>query len=216
MPQAELIHRMICPKLNMTVADSNPRLLPTAMAHFNSFPWTCQLLEQSNAIPFITQGIAPYDNHRDQFLSKTLHKPDALKHMLCVFFPNDGNHVWDPKRGIDSLTTLYSLGPSVSGPKDSAHGGMIMTMLDEAMGSLFEVNTALGKTGSNYETMSVTGSINVNFLKPVPLNEPIIATAWVDAVEGRKTIIKTVLKDKNSHELAKCSSTWVALKPSKI
>ena len=133
--------------------------------------------------------------------------------MLCVFTPDDAAHASDASRPINRLDTLYAIGDRVSGPKGASHGGMIMTMLDEAMGSVFEINYTLGRKAEAYQTMSLTAGLDVKFLKPVMLPGAVCATAWVEEQEGRKTRLRCVIKDGEGTELARCTSVWVALRP---
>lgn len=101
----------------------------------------------------------------------------------------------------------------MSGPKGASHGGMIMTMMDEAMGSVFEINHTLGRTAEAYQTTSLTAGLDAKFLRPVLLPGVVCATAWVEAQEGRKTRLRCVIKDGEGTELARCTSVWVALRP---
>ncbi len=57
-----------------------------------------------------------------------------------------------------------------------AHGGWTAGVLDEVLG---HVPILLGQ-------LSVTGTLTVRFLKPVPIERPLEARAWVDRVERQK------------------------------
>ena len=62
------------------------------------------------------------------------------------------------------------------GPPGDAHGGGISAVLDEAMG------IAAWAQGSK----ALAANLNVDFLKPVPLNQPLVARGEVSARTGRK------------------------------
>lgn len=57
-----------------------------------------------------------------------------------------------------------------------AHGGVLMSVLDELMGWAATIHT---------EEFSVSAEINVRFLKPVPLNTPLVARGCMTLRRGR-------------------------------
>jgi acyl-coenzyme A thioesterase PaaI-like protein len=67
-------------------------------------------------------------------------------------------------------------GPGTQGPPDHAHGGSQAALLDEAMGG------AAWLAGHPV----VAASLNISFLKMLPLNTPCFVEAHVTAVDGRK------------------------------
>lgn len=89
---------------------------------------------------------------------------------------------------------------------------MVASLLDESMGTIFDLNGTLRKEARAFQTPNVTGGLDIKFLKPVPTNGVYYITSTVDETDGRKTRIRCDLKDKDGEVLAKCSSKWVALK----
>ena len=71
------------------------------------------------------------------------------------------------------MTTLSDL---YEGPPGYLHGGIIATLLDEAMS---KANRALGVT-------AMTRQMQVDYLRPVPSNSPIRIEGQVTRSEGRK------------------------------
>ena len=61
------------------------------------------------------------------------------------------------------------------GPK-VAHGGWTAATLDEMLGTV----------GMMYRTLTVTKSLNVEFLKPVPIDQPLKGRSWNDRKEGHR------------------------------
>src|SRR5450755_3531882 len=57
----------------------------------------------------------------------------------------------------------FSLDQRYTGPPGHCHGGIIATILDEAM----------GKVNKLREVIALTSEITVNYLKPVPLKQPL-------------------------------------------
>lgn len=74
-----------------------------------------------------------------------------------------------------SISTQLTLNISQQGPPGFAHGGASAGLLDEAMG------TAVWSAG--HQVVSV--NLQVNYLKPLPLNHPILVTAQIEKIEGR-------------------------------
>lgn len=87
-----------------------------------------------------------------------------------------------------------------------------MAIADEAMGVLMELNTALGKAGDVFKTGCVTGSLEIRFIRPIPVERVIRATSWLEDTDRRKATLRCEIRDADGNELARCSSIWVAFK----
>jgi acyl-coenzyme A thioesterase PaaI-like protein len=140
--------------------------------------------------------------------------------MLCFFHAPGAEtntaerdvFIKDPQRHIESVTTLFELGTGLTGNPDILHGGATMAMVDEAMGALIEVNAAFGKDAEAFRGVSVTASLEIKFLQPIPTGRAVVATSWIEGTERRKTRVRCEVRDEAGEELARVSSTWVALK----
>ncbi|MFB7493743.1 PaaI family thioesterase [Streptomyces sp. NPDC056161] len=75
-----------------------------------------------------------------------------------------------------TLTAEFTVRPAHQGAPGLAHGGVLATALDEALGSL---NWLLRK-------VAVTGRLETDFVRPVPVGTRLHLTAEVTAVAGRK------------------------------
>ena len=208
------VNGILCPDLDLYPPTSPPDLLTAPLNYFLSIPWTAALLPPSatKAIPFIPQARNPFTSKHDQLIGHTLSSPRALRHVLCFFTPSDPQHVLDPKRPIREIHTFWDIGDGLSGYPSVLHGGMIMTFMDEAMGLLTELNRALGKAGAAFKTGTMTGSLEIQFLKPVVLDSVICTTALLEEIDGRKVKISCVVKDSEGIELARCRSIFIALR----
>lgn len=74
------------------------------------------------------------------------------------------------------VTGSAILGEAHEGPPQSTHGGLLVTLLDEAMGS--------AAWCAGYAV--VTANLNIDFRARASLNTPLTITAWVAHTEGRK------------------------------
>ncbi|MFE5401413.1 PaaI family thioesterase [Streptomyces sp. NPDC056580] len=75
-----------------------------------------------------------------------------------------------------SLTAEFTVQPAHQGAPGLAHGGVLATALDETLGSL---NWLL-------RTVAVTGRLETDFVRPVPVGTTLHLQAEVTAVAGRK------------------------------
>ncbi|MGW0083808.1 PaaI family thioesterase [Streptomyces sp. NPDC003393] len=75
-----------------------------------------------------------------------------------------------------SITAEFTVQPAHQGAPGLAHGGVLATALDETLGSL---NWLL-------RTIAVTGRLETDFLRPVPVGTTLYLEAEVTAVAGRK------------------------------
>lgn len=200
--------RIVIPALNIIPPDTPSDLYTSSLSYFSSIPWTAALLRQSDTIPFILQCRNPDNPQQDQFFGSTLLSDSTLPHMLSLFTRADP----DPGKPVTKVTTLYHIGDGLTGGPSILHGGVTMALVDEAMGSLTELNLALRKRGGAFSTLSVTGTLEIKFLRPILTNSTVVATAWLEESEGRKAKVRCEVRDENGLELATCSSIWVAPK----
>lgn len=76
-----------------------------------------------------------------------------------------------------SVTAEFTVTPAHQGSPGLAHGGVLATALDETLGSL---NWVL-------RTATVTGRLQTDFVRPVPVGTLLHLAAEATAVQGRKT-----------------------------
>ncbi|MEU3349200.1 PaaI family thioesterase [Streptomyces sp. NPDC006700] len=75
-----------------------------------------------------------------------------------------------------AITAEFTVQPAHQGAPGLAHGGVLATALDEALGSL---NWLL-------RTIAVTGRLETDYVRPVPVGTTLHLDAEVTAVAGRK------------------------------
>jgi acyl-coenzyme A thioesterase PaaI-like protein len=87
------------------------------------------------------------------------------------------------------------------GGPNVAHGGWTAGVLDEALGHVPLLHGQL----------TVTGTLEVRFVRPVPIERPLRARAWIDRVEGVKWFISGELALASSGAvLATATGVWIA------
>ncbi|GAA0658344.1 PaaI family thioesterase [Kitasatospora atroaurantiaca] len=77
--------------------------------------------------------------------------------------------------GLD-VTAEFTVRPSHQGGPGLAHGGVLVTAMDETLGTL---NWLL-------HAAAVTGRLETDFVRPVPVDAVLHIRAWVTGVHGRK------------------------------
>lgn len=95
----------------------------------------------------------------------------------CGRANDEGLHLdeWDWRDG--QATAVFRPRPEHVGAGDTLHGGLAATVLDEAMvwaGILQE------------RVLSVTGTLNLRFRKPLFVSDTITAVGWVEERRGRR------------------------------
>lgn len=106
----------------------------------------------------------------------------------------------------DCFVCRFRLGKRFTGPPGHCHGGIIATILDEAM----------GKVNKLRHVVAVTSQITVNYLKPVPLNKPLRVESREASVSGRRHINKAEILNQKGEVLARSQGVFVAIDPHKM
>jgi uncharacterized protein (TIGR00369 family) len=83
------------------------------------------------------------------------------------------------------------------------HGGIIATLLDEAMSKAVRV---LGRP-------SMTRRIEVEYLRPVPSGAPLRIEGRVTHNEGRKHWAEAMILDAANHSLAQAKGLFIEIQP---
>jgi len=109
---------------------------------------------------------------------------------------------YDARRAICN----FKLSRKYTGPPKYAHGGIIATILDEAM----------GKVNRFRNVLALTSSMEVRYLKPVPLGKMLTVTAYEQSVEGRKHINVAEISNGDGQVLARSTGTFIAIDPEKM
>ena len=112
--------------------------------------------------------------------------------------------VLDKKR--ERFICKFRLAPRFVGPPGHAHGGIIATILDEAM----------GKVNKLRHVVALTSQITVDYLKPVPLNKPLRVESREVRVHGRRHINMAEILNPKGEVLARGRGLFIAIDPQKM
>ncbi|WFD33559.1 hypothetical protein MCUN1_000372 [Malassezia cuniculi] len=104
---------------------------------------------------------------------------------------------------------IIHIGRDISGFEGVIHGGMIATLFDEAL-----ARSAMHALPNN---IGVTARLDINYRRPVPVDQFIVIETQIIENAGRKAIVKAELRDVDSHTvLAEADSVFVEPKMAKF
>src|SRR6202051_249100 len=112
--------------------------------------------------------------------------------------------IYDEERAC--FVCRFRLGKRYTGPPGHCHGGIIATILDEAM----------GKVNKLRQVVALTSEIKVNYLKPVPLKQPLRVESREVKVTGRKHINMAEILNAKGEVLARRQGLFIALDPTRM
>jgi uncharacterized protein (TIGR00369 family) len=92
------------------------------------------------------------------------------------------------------------------GPPGHVHGGVIATLLDEAM----------SKANRQFGVVAMTRQMEVDYLKPVPLMTPLTLTAHHVSASGRKHRCEAQIADQSGAVLAQGRALFIAVNASTV
>ena len=95
----------------------------------------------------------------------------------------------------------FRLAKRYTGPPGHCHGGIIATILDEAM----------GKVNKLRNVVALTSEITVKYLKPVPLKQPLRVESRELKVTGRKHINMAEILNEKGEVLASSQGLFIAI-----
>jgi acyl-coenzyme A thioesterase PaaI-like protein len=86
-------------------------------------------------------------------------------------------------RDGDTACMRVTLGKAFEGAPGRAHGGVVAALFDEVMGLMNVIHGA----------MAYTAQLDITYLAPTPVGEPIVARAWLARQDDRKQFVEATL-----------------------
>lgn len=115
---------------------------------------------------------------------------------LHLVFTTDTTHPENPV-----ATAEFQLDRLHEGPPGHIHGGIVATLLDEAMSKL---NRPLN-------VLAMTRHMEVDYLRPVPLYQPLVLISRHLRREGRKLFHQAEIQTPNGEVLARAKGLFIVL-----
>ena len=102
---------------------------------------------------------------------------------------------------IPIAITQFQLDRLHEGPPGYIHGGIVATLLDEAMSKL---NRPLN-------VLAMTRHMEIDYLRPVPLYQPLVLTSRHLSREGRKLFHQAEIQHPNGNVLARAKGLFIVI-----
>jgi acyl-coenzyme A thioesterase PaaI-like protein len=113
-----------------------------------------------------------------------------------------GGYLW---REGDAAAMQVTLGKAFEGVPGRAHGGIVAALIDETMGLVLAVN----------DVLAFTVQLDITYLAPAPIDQAIIARAWLERRDGRKLFISARVQA-NDTDVASAKALFLAVDPARF
>jgi uncharacterized protein (TIGR00369 family) len=100
----------------------------------------------------------------------------------------------------------FRLGKRYTGPPRHCHGGIIATILDDAMGKLNKLR----------DVLAMTAKMTVEYIKPVPLYKPLRVESREISKRGRRLTHIAEILDEIGTVLARSRGVFVIVDPQRV
>jgi len=118
--------------------------------------------------------------------------PAGLK---CVFYElEDG-----------AVAAQFTGGPLQEGHNGLLHGGLIASVLDEAMGR------SSRNAGRPMDLPVVTAEMTTRFIRPIPTGKVMTVYGWVERIEGRKRFAAGEIVDEEGNVMASSAGLFLTV-----
>jgi uncharacterized protein (TIGR00369 family) len=104
------------------------------------------------------------------------------------------------------VTGRFRIGSAFQGSMGILHGGIIAVLLDEAMGKLCRLN----------DVRAVTAELNVEYLRPIHVDQEIVVEAFEQNREGRQMYHQGEIRDAGGKVLARGRGRFVVIDPARL
>ncbi len=153
------------------------------------------MLESSQSMPEKTKSAHGHGTSAQRDLPKN-------QCFACGPDNSEGMHL---RFDIDEQNRLaickFTLSERYQGPPGHAHGGIIATILDEAMGKVNKLS----------QIVALTKRMEIDYLKPVPLGQPLIAIGREKEKLGRKHTNVAEITNESGEVLARSEGLFIAV-----
>ncbi|HKW17942.1 MAG TPA: PaaI family thioesterase [Terriglobales bacterium] len=137
-------------------------------------------------------------------------KAHPLTKNFCFGCGRDNSHGMHLKFFLDDerqqVVSNFRLSRRYTGPPGYCHGGIIATILDEAMSKLSKLR----------EVIAPTSQMKVEYLRPVPLRKPLRVESRELAKRGRRLIRTAQIVDDKGTVLARARGVFVIIDPHRV
>ncbi|KAF1978533.1 hypothetical protein BU23DRAFT_549960 [Bimuria novae-zelandiae CBS 107.79] len=177
--------------------DHNGMPTSAVIKRLSAIPWCRTLLESPEWTSIRFRSRVPKASAKDSYFAETLKTQRTIRSCTAL------RPIGESKRGkdgiyVDELRILFELGNGVNGWLKIAHGGFVVTMLDEAMGLLLSHNVEVrfSKGIQTYDGIGIfTAYLNTTYKKPVPTPSTVLCTVKILRRERNKIYLRATIED---------------------
>ena len=109
-------------------------------------------------------------------------------------------------KASQTFVCRFRLSARYTGPPGHCHGGIIASILDDAM----------GKVNKLHHVVALTREMTVEYLKPVPLNKPLRVEGREIKVRGRTHVNSAEILNAKNEVLARSRGIFIAIDPEQM
>lgn len=199
------------------------------IAKLSSIPWAAALINDKRWTPTPSSNRVPKSTGEDAFFAETLDTNRTIRTMLTLRPSKEE----EGDLAYKELLVIVDLGDGLNGYPQVLHGGFAATLLDETCGGLIQLNVfeKVKRLGSehamNYltacrsplgrvvglETDKGATDLNTTYKKPVPVPGPLLCTAKIEQLDGRKLYIRATIEDGTGVVYTTGECMFVEVKP---
>jgi uncharacterized protein (TIGR00369 family) len=142
-------------------------------------------------------------------MNKTAYKAPARKSFCFACGPDnpDGMRLkFEIDESKRQTSCTFRLGKRYTGPPKHCHGGIIATILDDAMGKLNRL----------CNVVAVTSKMTVEYLRPVPLETRLRVESRHLRKRGRMLTHVAQIVDRHGTVLARSRGVFIAIDPERV
>jgi uncharacterized protein (TIGR00369 family) len=137
-------------------------------------------------------------------------KSNPVKKNLCFACGKDNPHGMHLKFFLDRernhFISHFRLSKRYTGPPGHCHGGIIATILDDAMSKLNKLR----------DVVAATSHMTVEYLRPVPLNKRLTVESREISKRGRRLTRVAEISDEKGTVLARSRGVFVIIDPMRV
>jgi uncharacterized protein (TIGR00369 family) len=105
-----------------------------------------------------------------------------------------------------TFVSRFRLSKRYTGPPGHTHGGIIASILDDAMGKVNKLSNVI----------ALTKEMTIEYLKPVPLHQPLHVEGRGVSIEGRRHINTAEILNEKGEVLARSRGLFIAVDAKKM
>ncbi|KAJ4417535.1 hypothetical protein N0V82_006094 [Gnomoniopsis sp. IMI 355080] len=186
-------------------AKSGPISGDPEVAHFQAIPWCARYLAAPGLTIVPAFSRSPKPRFEDALLSQTLKTHDTVSAYIC-FYPRPA----DELTYLPELKAFVTLGNLVSGYPGTCHGGIVATVLDEALSFISPGARLRFEKQKAPEVM--TAYLNTRYLRPVSVPGTYLVKTWLVKSEGRKIFVEGCIENANGERVAEANALFVEIR----